>query len=237
MFSKSLIVSALVAASVLAVQSTASADVILVTGASDDPDKKLGQKVSAVFDWNANDGILTLTLQNLTPADRVQGNTHLLSGIEIAGFSTYFDFVSGESDWRLTKNVDGADSALPSDTDWGFITNGKAKGVFGNIGNGLMIISESETGSYAANTNSIAPCIYGTATFYFEYKGDNLAGFDLGLFVAGIGSDTFRFNTSYDVVPMTYTIREIKGGDIPEPASLALLGIGALGLLARRRNH
>lgn len=78
-----------------------------------------------------------------------------------------------------------------------------------------------------SNTSVLSPA-YGNWTT--EYAG-NLAGLQLDtlIIILGAGTDPDQFTSAIDNVVLT------PGPDLPEPATLALMGAGLLGFGARRR--
>jgi hypothetical protein len=102
---------------------------------------------------------------------------------------------------------------------------------------------------FAADDNVLDVSINGTSvfshsdcgcSFYADWTTLNCVG--VGLFHEGSNSITFTVkNNSADPNPMAFraegsvAVDACPGTGVPEPASLGLLGVGALGLLTRRR--
>jgi PEP-CTERM motif-containing protein len=137
--------------------------------------------------------------------------------INVAGNGTFTLGSTGSTGWGLNNNVMGG---LQLDA-LGFI--GPAGLIIGPPGPGSVYTSAN--GSIAGNMPH-NPFINQTATFLITVAGvtaDTL-----------ITSATFSFGTVAGInVP---GVPGIPGGKIPEPASIALLGIGLLAFGASRRN-
>ena len=106
------------------------------------------------------------------------------------------------------------------------------------------------------NYNEYAPC--GVATMYLEVSSDNVTYVDSGLglisLVAAPGDETTVFGelvalggvsaryVNFDIVtsqayPVAVGMSEVKFYEVPEPATIALLGLGALALIRKRRTQ
>jgi hypothetical protein len=177
---------------------------------------------------------VTIVLRNTTPAASTTSFENVLTGISFAGIgsmsltsqtaSDLFEFVTG-----TTGAVNGAG---PFDPSWAMVSNPPFDALFfdGFGSGGVPIIGPAVSDTTYANANSSLTSgpkgtyVYEEATFVLSAPGV----FDENT-LAGV---TFRFNSDGDIeIPGPPD----TGTGIPEPASLAILGLGGIALLRRRK--
>jgi len=218
---------------------------------SETPDK-LGRNAMVAITLLEN-GNLQLVLTNTTPANVVAGHDWALTGISFTGLAIEnFSIVSQSA--ALTGDVDKSDkkTIVVSDNTgldgkpivpmlWTISHENNEPYSLNFISSeyGMAIISKAAlsgqpedhlwylNGQHGSVTN-LNPYAYVSATFELEYQLED--GFSLSdiqnvifYFENGIKPTVTGYLTTDDTV------------STPEPASLALLGLGAAGLLAKRR--
>lgn len=196
------------------------------------------EKVSASVTFTTGTNTLSISLSNLLTAAEVKSVGQNLSDIffdlnnvKTGGSvgSSNSTFVSVGTGGVVTSDVSGASG--PNFMGWGLTNNGSGEWHLNGLGGSETpenTIIGGTAGSFTAYSNANAsiknngphnPFAQGTATWVLN--------------ISGINSDTrvtgavFSFGTTAgDNVPGTPT---------PEPASMAVLGIGALALIRKRR--
>jgi hypothetical protein len=174
---------------------------------------------------------VTIVLSNITAPTATHSGANLLTGLSftgVTGMSLSSQSAAEEFDFS-SETAGTVDSAGPFDPTWAIVS---AKGLyfngFGTGGKPIIGLAVSNTTYPNANPSLTAgphgPYEYGTATFVLSAPGsfdpNSLTGVD------------FLFNTDGSIdIPGNPD----PGTGTPEPASLALLGLGAAALLTRRR--
>jgi hypothetical protein len=186
---------------------------------------------SATVDVQATQVVITLTNGTVNPKSAAEA----LTGFKFTGVTTPGLTMISESAPSGFINIDDNGNAT-SDPGAGFVANSKwiisnnqSQGVSLNWGANppyAIIGPGSGPTTYADSNSSLHgnhnPFVNQTATFTLNKP----AGFP-----EQITSGTFYFNTDMGI---SYA-GSPPGGSIPEPASLGLVGLGAAGLLIRRR--
>jgi hypothetical protein len=153
----------------------------------------------------------------------VSGTPTLSSGFGVDGAD-----VTATSDWSVSTQLTGATSPLPDKMYFAgspgtFILDGSSGGVFGPDSASLTNITLEYTGAGLATSLNQRSLIQLTISSSLV-PGPNPLSLSL---------DGDPFTSSEDAE--TYNISTTTITAVPEPASIGLLGIGALGLLRRRR--
>jgi hypothetical protein len=176
---------------------------------------------------------VTVILRNLTPAASIAAANDTLTGLSFNGIGgfTLLTQAAPQQFTFSTQTTGALDVGAPFDPSWAIVTAPPFDALYfdGFGSGGKPIISPAIGGTTYPNANSSLTSgphgtyIYGEATFVLSVAG----AFDPGT----LADVTFRFDTdgltTVPGVPDT-------GTGIPEPASLALLGIGGVALLKRR---
>jgi hypothetical protein len=226
MLRKNLVLSGVVAA-VVGLAGTANATLFTANDGS--------AQVDITTTPNGANTDLHIVLTNLTTADNTTSAGNLLTGLELipVDISTFsLTAQTGAQEFTFATETTGTVSSGSFDPSWALVTSPAHSLYFDGFGSGgKPIIGGPATGGTNynnANTSLTSgphgPYIYETADFTVEAPG----AFD----VSSIATVNFLFNTDGSIVvpggPNT-------GSGVPEPASLGVLGVGAIGLLLRRR--
>jgi hypothetical protein len=218
--------------------SAARADAIFTVGTA-------GQNGSATADFSFLDSThlqLVLTNNATTTGNGNNNQTFSISGLQFQTAFTVLGIASGVGDTidfqtnATASNVnllqtDPAD-VHPLAPEWNssFGTPNHIT-VLGDGAPDYMIIGAG--GHPDGNTKNFEPYVQTTGTFVFDISGPGKIG-------DGNDQVVFEFGTGPDSTPgsggCTGSDCNNSGGGIPEPASLSVLGLGAMGLLLRRRN-
>jgi hypothetical protein len=173
-----------------------------------------------------------IILTNLTPTASTAAANDTLTGISFAGIGgfTLLNQAASQQFTFSNQTTGGLDIGAPFDPSWAIVTSPFDALYFDGFGSGgKPIIGLAAGNTTYANANPSLTAgphgtyIYEDATFNLSVAG----AFDAN----SISGVTFRFDTdgltTVEGPPDT-------GAGIPEPASLALLGLGALALLRRK---
>jgi hypothetical protein len=174
---------------------------------------------------------VTIILSNITAPTSTTSAGNLLTGLDFTGVGTMSlssQTASQEFNFSSQK-VGSVDNGGPFDPTWA-IVSGKGLYFNGFGTGGKPIIGPAASDTTYANAN---PSLTSGPHGAYEYKTATFVLLAPGAFdPASLTGVNFLFNTDGNtIIPGPPD----SGGGVPEPASLSLLGLGALALLARRR--
>jgi hypothetical protein len=180
---------------------------------------------------NGSDTNVTIVLSNITAPTSTASAGNLLTGLNftgVDGMSLTSQTATQEFNFSSQK-LGSVDNGGPFDPTWAIVSGtGLYFNGFGTGGKPIIGPAASDT-TYANANPSLTAGPHGA----YEYKTATYVLLAPGVFdpnaLTGVN---FLFNTDGGtVIPGTPG----TGGGIPEPASLSLLGLGAVALLTRRR--
>lgn len=219
------------AAATLAVGASANAGVIYTTSGT-----SASYAVTATADITLGNGTINIVLTNTTPFTHDAGQLLTDFHLTINDFSSTPSLTSSLAIPRtVASNGSFVDGALTS-TNWGGNYNAGSHTetlVFNGSGAKYAILGPDSGGDYSGANGSITvspghnPFAAEQVTFTLNAPGVTAN--------SAIQDVQFSWNTGLSYLTPGTPIP--NSGDTPEPASLGLLGLGAVGLLARRRRR